>query len=588
MAKSKIPGWAEEMRSVFRSGAVSQFILHGAIFDLVPFGRDDGSTSFLPLKGFLEDVMLPTFDAIVLYDRSSGIQVRKGLKEFTTFLKSYDEWNGTAYQKGPATVPRDPRIALSVLDRFLDWGAGRTVIENNELLRKPLRVAILVDYAQFIVPRGDGAQISGTYGDAVIRLIDWSSDPAIVEARALTILLTENVNDLHQSLSDNPYSAKIGIKLPTVDELAAFTTELLRTEAGLKDKLALKPEVLAQRSVGLSRVNLRNALQYAVRNDLPVNSDYLVKKRRELIEKECRDLLDFIESPFTLDNVAGHKEVKAWLREDAELIKNGSLRSVPMGYLLCGRIGTGKTFVTSCWAGEIGIPCVVFKNFRDKWQGSTEGNLEKIFEILKALGQVMVFIDEADQATGKRDGGQSDSGTSGRIYAMLAKEMSNTLNRGKIIWIFATSRPDLVEVDLKRQGRLDVHIPLFPPQTEEERAALFKSMAKKLGVPSDDLPALPAGTTAGGNEMEAMIVRASREYDLHSIRKGKKKRAFATILADVIADFRPMAHTAQLEYMDLVAVKECTDTRFLPEQYKAMPLEEIEERLSELKLRIGG
>ena len=112
-----------------------------------------------------------------------------------------------------------------------------------------------------------------------------------------------------------------------------------------------------------------------------------------------------------------------------------------MGYLIAGRIGTGKTFLVQCWAGELGIPCVVFKNFRDRWVGATESNLEKIFSILRALGQVVVFVDEADQAAGKREGGDGDSGLSGRVYAMLAKEMSDTRNRGRIIWVFATSRP---------------------------------------------------------------------------------------------------------------------------------------------------
>ena len=87
---------------------------------------------------------------------------------------------------------------------------------------------------------------------------------------------------------------------------------------------------------------------------------------------------------------------------------------------------------------------------------------------------------------------------------MLAKEMSDTRNRGRIIWVFATSRPDLLEVDLKRQGRLDVHIPLFPPETPQEREALLLAIAKKLKFP------LTAGGSAtvyrwpglGGNELE--------------------------------------------------------------------------------------
>src|SRR4029453_4995118 len=116
-------------------------------------------------------------------------------------------------------------------------------------------------------------------------------------------------------------------------------------------------------------------------------------------EKECQGLLEFVESSFTLDNLGGHDAVKAWLREDTQLLKRGALHALPMGYLIAGRIGTGKTFLVQCWAGELGIPCVVFKNFRDRWVGATESNLEKIFSVLRALGQVVVFVDEADQAS---------------------------------------------------------------------------------------------------------------------------------------------------------------------------------------------
>ena len=132
--------------------------------------------------------------------------------------------------------------------------------------------------------------------------------------------------------------------------------------------------------------------------------------KKEFIEKEAAGRLEFLESARTLDDVAGHDEAKAWLREDAVLLKRGHTMAIPMGYLLTGRIGTGKTYLVECLAGEIGIPCVELKNFRDKWVGATEGNLEKVFSILHALGQVIVFVDEADQMTGKRGGGDGDSG----------------------------------------------------------------------------------------------------------------------------------------------------------------------------------
>jgi SpoVK/Ycf46/Vps4 family AAA+-type ATPase len=238
-----------------------------------------------------------------------------------------------------------------------------------------------------------------------------------------------------------------------------------------------------------------------------------------------------------------------------------------------------------CWAGEIGIPCVVLKNFRDRWVGATESNLEKIFAVLRAVGQVVVFVDEADQAAGKRGGGDEDSGLSGRVYGMLAKEMSDTRNRGKIIWVFATSRPDLLEVDLKRQGRLDVHIPLFPPETPEEGQALLLAIARKLKFPlaAGDLPPLAEGPQLGGNELEGVLVRALRLHELSPESNDAPKRPIREILADVLREVRPSPHTRKLEYMDLVAVKECTDARFLPERFRSLTPEELETRIDALR-----
>ena len=80
----------------------------------------------------------------------------------------------------------------------------------------------------------------------------------------------------------------------------------------------------------------------------------------------------------------------------AALLKRGALRALPMGYLIAGRIGTGKTFIVQCWAGEIGIPCVVLKNFRSKYVGETEGNLRKIFAEATHHAPSVILIDEVE------------------------------------------------------------------------------------------------------------------------------------------------------------------------------------------------
>src|SRR6266850_5398974 len=134
---------------------------------------------------------------------------------------------------------------------------------------------------------------------------------------------------------------------------------------------------------------------------------------------------------------------------------------VPMGFLLCGPVGTGKSFIVRCFAAEIGIPVVELLNFRSMWQGQTEANLERILGLLDALGPVAVVIDEADAALGNREMKGADSGVSERVFASLAAFMGDTRRRGKVIWFLMTSRPDLVPVDLKRQGRAEEHLALF-------------------------------------------------------------------------------------------------------------------------------
>ena len=602
MTTPLLPPWAESVRRLFVSGAASQFLLHGNVLDLVPSAPPDGAARFLPLRQFLEDVLLAPFEVVILYDRGKGLRVRRGADLFQKWLKVFDSYQGTSFADGTARdaedpgsalekvglLPRDPRRALELADRFLRAGLHRTkAAEGGSRVPDPVRTAIVVDYAQYVVPQADAIYLAGEPAEHLIRVLDWATDPALTASPVVTVLVAPNLHDLNRQVVECPYTAKVAIPLPDEAGMAEYAREALAGIPGGAERCELPVEAMAGKLVGLTRANVRSLLLRTVGAGETLSAAQLSAIKKELIEKECQGLLDFVESPWNLDQVSGHEAAKGWLREDARLLKAGATRALPMGYLITGRIGTGKTFLVECWAGELGIPMVELKNFRDKWVGATEGNLETIFRVLKALGQVVVFVDEADQATGKRGGGEGDSGLSGRIYSMLAQEMADTRNRGRILWVFATSRPDLVEVDLKRQGRLDVHIPLFPPQDAASRRELFLALARKLKVPATagDFPAAAEDLEIGGNEMEALLVRAGR---LHALAEAQgRTRPLAEIVAEVFAEFRPSAHRERLELMDLLGVEECTDARFLPPRYRDMPLEIVRRRRAELQRLLG-
>ncbi|MBN1570654.1 MAG: AAA family ATPase [Acidobacteria bacterium] len=571
---SGLPEWAEEMRDLFKSGSVSQFLLHGNVFDTV-ITPGQPEPRLLSLGTFLDEVMFEKYDVILHYDRGKGIRATRGADDWSEWLRL-----ALGDQASSMVQLREPGAAMELIDRYLLRTLNLQALRGRDY--GPHKIAVIIEYAEFVVPRGDPLHLGGAFSSNVIKVLGWANDPAILRSDVVTVLIAEGLHDLNSLAVENPHAAALNIPLPDEQEMAGYIKMLAAASLqGLESKCEISLEALGRRLTGLSRVGAYTVLARALKNERPITSKWLTRMKKERIEKECQGLLEFLESTFTLDNLSGSESVKTWLREDATLMRQGILHALPMGYLITGRIGTGKTFLIQCWAGELGIPCVIFKNFRDRWVGATESNLEKIFSILRALGQVVVFVDEADQAAGKREGSDSDGGLSGRVYAMLAKEMSDTRNRGRIIWVFATSRPDLLEVDLKRQGRLDVHIPMFPPETPEEMKSLFLAVARKLGVQlaETDIPDIPKGLAIGGNEIEGILVRALRIQALAA----PVQRPLHEVLTEVLQEIRPSAHRLKLEYMDLVAVKECTDSRFLPERFREIDPEQLDRKIEELR-----
>jgi len=317
------------------------------------------------------------------------------------------------------------------------------------------------------------------------------------------------------------------------------------------------------------------------------NGDRLTRDRardvkKEVIETEGLGLLEYVEPKFDLSMVAGMPAVKDRLRRAARAIARGNPAAVPMGYLVCGPVGSAKTFLVECFAKEIGFPCVKLKNFRSMWVGSTESNLERILKILSALTPVGVVIDEADAALGNRDQ-QGDSGTQNRVFAQIAAFMGDTRNRGKILWFLITARPDLLPIDLKRQGRAEEHIPLFYPETAAEYDEIYRVMLKKLGLKTsvDSITSVATEDQylgLSGSDLEAVLVRAVLEAEAAESSEVKAEH-----LQKAFSDFIPPANTREREMQILCAVLESTSRELLPERYRTLDRGEVQGRVNEIK-----
>jgi hypothetical protein len=548
LAVTRLPAWAKELVDAYESNSASQFLIYGNVEDrLVAPGPPPRVGS---LMEFLLETLLPGFDVVLSYDLGNGVRVEKGGAVFSKWPTA----------KSGSEVSKQPRAAIEFLTHYFRYAANLA-----RLNRETVQIACLVKGVDLIAPSLRGG-MDYDLGAIVTLIRDWASDGALVDYPLATFLIAENLNDVHPLLTRNPRAHQAHIPLPSPADLAsAFEVLSARYPKPLSNG-AQNAETVAGALAGSTLAaaeKLLKAKEHAGQELTPAD---LAGIKKQIVEADCRGLIEFVESKKTLDWISGGEAIKAWLRQDIALWEKGDVAALPKGYLLCGPVGTGKSFTVECLAGEAGVPVVKFGNFRDKWVGSTEGNLERIFRLLRALGRCYVFIDEADQSLGKRESG-GDSGVSGRVYSMIAEEMGSSESRGRIIWVLASSRPDLIEVDLKRPGRVDVKIPLLPTADAREGFELIRFLCRSRGIEIgadrfEELAAkVPVLLTPGAAETIAV-----KTYRLMRTKAADA----AAALAECLEQYRPPVAIETIELQMQLAIREASDPSFVPAAFSAL------------------
>ena len=578
------PDWAERLAASYLSGTSCVFLLHGNVRDLVELGGQPGA-GWGTASEFLARELFGRWDLVIGYDVGKGIRPLAGPD--ANRLRSMAQY--LAGKLGnPSTWAREPDAAMATLDALLE----RNLVDPPEERK---RIAIILDYAQYLAPAGDAASSARGGASRLVRLLSWATNPLLRRVNVAIVLLADSLSEVHPRLVQSPAVTAIDIPLPDAAERERFAAATAAA-VGIPAAQAESVKRVAALSGGLSLESLRAVLTMSARLGSPPDGPEFALQKKQLIERSCQGLVEFIQPRLTLDVVAGHEQAKDRLETDARAIKRGQFDVAPMGYLICGPVGTGKSFIAECYAGSVGIPCAVLKNFRSKYVGETEGNLEHALGVLRGLGPVVVVIDEADAALGNRQS-DGDSGTSARVFSMIARQMGDTRYRGKIVWMLLTSRPDLLPIDLKRQGRAEVHIPLFYPHDQAEYDAMFSAMARKghvklaPGLPGPIDPALGLS----GADIESVVLAARRMGLEEAASKGEP--APDTIserhLRAAIDDFLPSAQGLEKEMQEIAAVLECTERRFLPPRWReevAKPggRSRLQERLAAIREVIGS
>jgi SpoVK/Ycf46/Vps4 family AAA+-type ATPase len=601
--RNVLPQWAETLRQKYLAGEASTFVLYRNVFDnFLVAGSLHNLQSFL-----LEDLFKDTKKHVCEVSLERGIRVLRG----------------------------KPKGAVAIIDNA-DDGDGATLLQSLHALEAQMRseqsTAVIVPYADALLPAGDPSFMAQQDRQTYLVFHRWSLDKALTTGDNITILITESLNAINPGLLSNPKVAAIEIPMPDLamrQKVIAFfapklserqvtlfsertgglrTVQLASIMASSEGHGLSEPErralilqllqgtpdaeqrasTLATITAGMTPAEITKLIEPG--KTLPVgdaNQEVLQvihARKREMIEKECAGLIEFIEPKYGLSAVGGHEHIKHELLAIAKNLKEGETTLTPMGLLAVGPMGSGKTFVIKAFLKEAGLSAVALKNFRSKWVGSTEANLERVLATVKAMGPIAVIIDEGDRSFGSGGGEGGDDGTSSRVIARLKEFMAEPENRGQVLFVMMTNRPDKLDSDIKRPGRLDRKIPFFYCDSAPERAQVLQAVLSRYGetcvASTEELLTLCETLTGYSNaDLEALALMAVE------LARNQASPLNAQVLTAAAADFMPPQERDMIEFMELLAVSETSRRSMLPKRFRDMAVADIQSNLIAAKRR---
>jgi transitional endoplasmic reticulum ATPase len=528
--------WYDGFLSKYKSGISHEFLFYFNVRDLVDNYR------YMDRYIYEEFVKQRGFGIVAFYD------ISRGLTFFDAGMEK--EFNIITSNEAVNVMNAMPSRIFPFIDKAL----------------KNTKMVLFIDHVEKIIPSGDIASLSVEERVALIWICEWSVNAKISSVGSAVLMLADNLADVSRELLKSSYRIEpVLVGLPDEAQRGEYIQYLLKDDVV---KTELSTDEFAKLSSGLSKKSIKDIKLKAEAEDVPISFEFIKDKKHSVMQKEYGDVLEFIYPEIGFEDIGGMEKAKNFLLKNiVQPIMKGDLRRVPMGILLCGPSGTGKTLLVNALAKASGFNCVKIDMSRilGQYVGESEKNFKKCLLGAQSQQPVIVFVDEIDTAF--RRGESGDSGVSRNIFSEFLQFTGNTNNRGKVIFIAATNRPDLIDPALKRAGRFDKKIPILLPDGQE-RSEILRLIIQKYGFETDveDFTRFAEGTeNYTGAEIETVVRKA---YEIANEDDVEDTTLTAAILDEAIKRCRPS--TQQVQFMTMLAIEECDDKDLLPDKYKGL------------------
>lgn len=594
---SQRPEFARKIVDKFTSSQSNVFLVYGNTRDIYPVSADENvppvdsqdqgndriadtvlvpAKKYVPLVDFLlKDLIKPNKPSaprvVVIYDPAAGISFPNPLDRQLIVRELGEDRLGRTL----AAARSDIVTACAALRELTRLNIMVPVTgEPGQTRRKDF--AIIIRYAEAVAPASRGEAMLDSERLKVITLENWFSDSTFVASSDIVFMISETLTGMNERIVDLPFCAAIRIDRPNEDQRRQFIEHIIGQE---KVHSSVSPEHLAYSSAGLSLLSIRQIFRQASHKGQIITPELIFDKTKEIIEKELEGHIEFPRLDYGFEKVVGASRLLKKLHELKEFLRGDEPDLMPVGILVPGANGVGKTFIYKAFAKECGWVAVVLKNIRGPYVGQTEKNWERIRSVLEAMRNVMVMYDEADTEIGGRGARTHD--VDRRLFGNILRMMSDSHNRGKIVWVIITARPDRLEPDIKRSGRAGEHLPVFDHEGEEKEEFL-QHVLDRAGI---ELELFDDALRSRFLELTQDYFPADFDHLITELRRRRHLEGALTpeMVLEEVGDFIPSDIARQREYQELLAVLECTSREILPDRYADLSREAVEARVAEIR-----
>lgn len=553
------PAFWTRLAQTYAAGASSTFILHGNVGDHVMPG--------ISLMSFLKST-LGAKRTLAIYDRGAGFSF--ALPEHEQRARAIMQPQqqaapaipglpglGPAASQQPQQLPADPNAAFNAINRLL-----RYLPKPDDPADQP--TAVIITHAELIVPNAGLPMMPGPDRTLLAQLLDWGR--ADNQLPNPLILITGELPALHESIREatSGYAA-VEIPLPDQPTRLAFITWYLAQNP--IPAMEVTPESLAANTASLTLVHIENILLQAKLAGT-LERTAVARLKDEMVKAEYGSLVSILE-PTSFAVVGEMDELKAWCHENViDPIRTARPDDCVQGFGLAGPPGTGKTYFISALAGEAHLRAFSLDvgAIQGSLVGESERNLQKVLRMARAQAPCLIFIDELDQTDVAARGNGSGNPVAKNLFNQLLKFIGDPALRGKVVFVVASNRPDIIDPALMRSGRIEEWMPVLLPG-EEARRAIIRTQARlqRTAVDEDAVAHAAAATAKYSAADLASLVRRARKLS--------RKRGGDTIqlpdMREAAGTFRPNS-IANADYYTLLAVQACTDETYLPAALRAL------------------